>query len=386
MILKRNKSCLIIYGIFLALFKVYIFPSFINQGIKAIVILGCLYYIFLYKKKMIFNISLVYGGIVSLNSLLAYINGYINLVSLINSFVFSLTFYSIYTVIGLLCTAGEGKCVIQGIFDMSVIYSFLTLISLLLPLGTDDSGLVVYLFGNKFASLSYLLLFFITFSFLNKTEIFKKRNIKLLYYILFSILGLLFCFIADCSTGIVAFGLAIIGIFIPKKVFVIMRKPLVSTASLIGSSLFPFFMPYIMENSLVKFIIVDILHESVDLNFRNIIYHSHIPYLLKDRLLTGYGYNNTAMLEKTGGVFANAQNGLLEIMLRFGLMGAIFFVVTVVYCVGKSKRDDICDGYVYLIFIFILMATIEVVYSWVFILLFIVLRWYNNSFYTPKYN
>ena len=62
------------------------------------------------------------------------------------------------------------------ILDVSGLYAVLTILSLFKPLYIDDSGLSVYLFGNKFLSSYYLLFFLMTFYSVYNIKI--KNNFK----------------------------------------------------------------------------------------------------------------------------------------------------------------------------------------------------------------
>lgn len=150
--------------------------------------------------------------------------------------------------------------------------------------------------------------------------------------------------------------------------------------SMVASALFPTFMTVIMNNSIVRYIVVQVFHESVDLNFRNVIYNNHIFQLISKSFWYGYGYNNTMMLDKTNQVFSNAQNALLEIILRFGSIGAIILVITVLYCFCKGAKSDCIEGYVWLTYIYIIIiGTVEVSYSWCFILSIFLVRWGSKT-------
>lgn len=123
-----------------------------------------------------------------------------------------------------------------------------------------------------------------------------------------ALICLLFTVGAKCSTGAIATILIIISLFVPDKIKRVLKSPWIVMGSMVASALFPTFMTVIMNNSIVRYIVVQVFHESVDLNFRNVIYNNHIFQLISKSFWYGYGYNNTMMLDKTNQVFSNAQN------------------------------------------------------------------------------
>ena len=58
--LTRKKSCLIIYALFFAIFKPYFLPTNMQQGIKILIIMWCLFLIAIKMKPIRWiNISLL---------------------------------------------------------------------------------------------------------------------------------------------------------------------------------------------------------------------------------------------------------------------------------------------------------------------------------------
>ena len=77
--LTRKKSCLIIYALFFAIFKPYFLPTNMQQGIKILIIMWCLFLIAIKMKPIRWiNISLLYSGIIAISSYIAYKNNYVS--------------------------------------------------------------------------------------------------------------------------------------------------------------------------------------------------------------------------------------------------------------------------------------------------------------------
>jgi hypothetical protein len=316
--LTRKKSCLIIYALFFAIFKPYFLPTNMQQGIKILIIMWCLFLIAIKMKPIRWiNISLLYSGIIAISSYIAYKNNYVSQSTLLDGIFYSICIYVVYTIFEYLCKKENIEDIMACILDVSGLYAVLTILSLFKPLYIDDSGLSVYLFGNKFLSSYYLLFFLMTFYSVYNIKI-KNNYTWRIRFLFLALICLLFTVGAKCSTGAIATILIIISLFVPDKIKRVLKSPWIVMGYMVASALFPTFMTVIMNNSIVRYIVVQVFHESVDLNFRNVIYNNHIFQLISKSFWYGYGYNNTMMLDKTNQVFSNAQNALLEIILRFG--------------------------------------------------------------------
>lgn len=105
--LTRKKSCLIIYALFFAIFKPYFLPTNMQQGIKILIIMWCLFLIAIKMKPIRWiNISLLYSGIIAISSYIAYKNNYVSQSTLLDGIFYSICIYvvQIYsTVAAVLC-------------------------------------------------------------------------------------------------------------------------------------------------------------------------------------------------------------------------------------------------------------------------------------------
>lgn len=371
----RNRSCLIIYLLFIAIFKPYFLPTRLQQVIKLVTIFLCLLLIVTkMKPRKWINISLLYSGIVTFSSYLAYKNNYLSNSTFLDSIFYSVCIYVVYSILELLCTKGYSKDVMKCVLDISGTYAILTFFSLFLPLYVDDSGLEVYLFGNKFLSFYYLLFFMMLFYSIYYKKIKELLIWRILFYVIM-LMSLFFAVISKCSTGALAIIVAFILLLFDDKIKKVIVSPIVLLGSMGLSALFPTFMTFIMKNKMINYIVVQVFHESSNLNFRSVIYTNHVFQLIDNSFWFGYGYNNTMMLNRTNQVFSNAQNALLEIMIKYGIIGTIIFLIIVYYCFKIGSKSESIQGLVYLIYLFVLIGTIEVSYSWLFLFAIFMIRW-----------
>lgn len=147
---------------------------------------------------------------------------------------------------------------------------------------------------------------------------------------------------------------------------------------IIGSMLLPLGLNVILKLPLIQKIIVEILHEDLSLTGRMELYTLLYPLILKAGLWGGgFGSYVAATLKYHG--WYNAQNGLAEIILTYGFIGGITFLTLVFHSIAKATNKNII---VYLtIFVFIVIAIVEVPFNRVFFLLLSLLQiQYNSKF------
>lgn len=362
--MRRKKDIFLIYAIYIAIFRPYFLPDAIRQIIKLILVIIVFAYLVLHtKRKKWLNISMLYGGCIIVSSYIAYKANIISRSTLFNGLYYSICLYTVYLLISYFAIRRRSKELIKGLLDMSSIYVALTMISLIHPLYIDDSGLVTYLFGNKFSSSYYFFFLIATYYSLYNERIHKDAAYKLIYFLLIT-LSILFSFITACSTTIISSAMFFVLYFLNEKIRKLLMRPLSVGIGIGISAAFPVMMTAIVSNKYVQYLITNILGESLTLNYRNVIYNNHLFYLISNRLLFGYGYNNTAMLDRTNQVFSNAQNGLMDIVLRYGVIGAAALVLMMIVLYKRSSKTEKVEGYSFLVHILLIAGMIEITYNW----------------------
>ena len=97
---------------------------------------------------------------------------------------------------------------------------------------------------------------------------------------------------------------------------------------------------------------------------------------MKEKFWLGYGYSNGKMLQVTG-VFGNAQNGLLEQMMNFGMLGVLAIVSTVRYALKKNSVNTSCMFI--LLYAMIIAAIFEVTINWFFWIALFSIQWLEEG-------
>ena len=168
------------------------------------------------------------------------------------------------------------------------------------------------------------------------------------------------------STGIVAIVFFSISVLFLEKFIKLISNPVVAIIAMVISMGVIFVLNAILALPIVQTLIVKILHEDLGLTGRTRLYTLLYSLLVKAGIF-GYGFGSyvTTSLEYHG--WANAQNGLAEIILTYGWWGAISLLAIVFNRVRQHKIELIPLNAALLTFI--VVAVVEIPYDAKFILL-----------------
>lgn len=177
------------------------------------------------------------------------------------------------------------------------------------------------------------------------------------------IVGCAFTIYVGCATATVSLASAVLLFSIEKKIHGrIIQNPIVIVGILIGTAIIPFVINFVLKNDFVNYIIFDLFHRSSTVYGRFEIYNNYLYELIQSRFWFGYGYSNGVMLSVSG-VFGNAQNGLLEQMMNYGIIGVVAILITVFYALRKKQG---LSYMVILLYAMIVAAIFEVTINWFF--------------------
>lgn len=252
------------------------------------------------------------------------------------------------------------------IFDLLIYlkkYSFvlnvISGISVLILWNQRNLSSTCYLLGDKFVSSYLLLLGIIIYTVCEN----KMKSINLMKLIPMLFYSILFDWAVGCMTAVVmSFFILINSIFLLLKNKKIVGNSVFILGSVIAASLFPVWNVYVLKNRYVNNIIVNILHKNIGLSGRILIYDSSWN-IMKKRLLTGYGYSSRIIADylKVG----NIQNGLLSIVVQYGLICACLLSLIIVVCLRNSQEKRNISWWLFflLAYSFIAASTVEVTYD-----------------------
>ena len=107
------------------------------------------------------------------------------------------------------------------------------------------------------------------------------------------------------------------------------------------------------------------------------IYGKYLTNVILSSFWVGHGYSNSVMKNLTG-VYANAQNGLLEMFVSFGFLGVVALIYTVYYCYKKSDKGIQVFYLSLIVYGMIIAAVFEISLNWFFMLGICLIRWNCN--------
>lgn len=357
--------------LFFAVFKPYFLPSGLRQVLKIGILIGV--FLFLVTKssiKKLINCSLIFCTCILLSSLIAKVNGNYPFKSLFDSVLYALTFYDLYTFTALCKREGYFDALIKCLYKINLLYCVFNSISIFIVGVENNSNSAVYLFGNKFTSM-YLFILLITL-YASSCDMRRKRNrAVLLGLFAFSIFLSLYL---GCATASVTLSVLLILCFVPNRIQQRLVNERVVVIILTLSALIIIWIEIILQYDFVNALVTDYFNKSYTVSGRLKIYGFYIGDIIRKNPWFGYGYSNSVMKDTTG-VFANAQNGLLEILVSFGFVGVLAVLITVYYCYKKSTKGNKTFYLSLVVYGMIIAAIFEITINWFFLLGICLVRW-----------
>lgn len=254
---------------------------------------------------------------------------------LMNTFVtgiaYVLFFYVIYS------SGEKDQDRVNAIIKKNLIF-YTTILDffVLITWGKGLGGLpeAVYLLGNKFM-VSY---FHMALLALIIDECENKKDASVLKIILFSVYSVIICRLTDTTTGVLGIVFILLFWFIVNKrlnIYKLLSNPIAVISFFLGSNAIFLLSNIIITNSAIS-------------NF--MLKHSHTDTLLSGRLpmykismnaiatnwVWGYGINYDIVQSTLS--FGNAQNGLLKMILDYGVVGTMVFII-LIFCAFKKNRE-----------------------------------------------
>lgn len=369
-----NIYSLISSALFFAIFK----PYFLPEGIRILLKIGILILVFFFlisnlNLNRLLNHSLIFCACVVVSAVVAKINGNYSMKSLLDSILYALTFYDLYTFAQLCKIKDSSDKLLFNMYMMNLIYCILTIASILVVGVENNSNRAAYLFGNKFTSMYLFILLIALFGATHDMNI--KRNRIILFVI--SIFSFLLSIYLDCATATISLLIILVIFFLPNKFKKYLINEKVVVIALIMSALIIIWIEVILKTSFISRLVTEYFGKSYTVAGRLEIYSVYLGGVLRERFWLGHGYSSSVMLNKTG-VFSNAQNGMLEIFVSFGIVGVIALIFTVYYCYKHSGKKAKTFYLSLVIYGMIIAAIFEVTINWFFLLGLCLIRW-NSS-------
>ncbi len=371
---------IIIFMLYFSLFKIAIIPSRIRQIIKLFSVL----IIFLFvcskvPKKKLINISLIYSVSILLSGFINYFSHQIAFLSVLESFLNAFLFYDLYTLVFYFYIKNKMRLCLKGLYKINLLGCVINTITILF-LKTAYEGETIYFFGNKFASAYVFVLLIALFGSVHNMSL--KKNVRKLYLLI--LFSLAITYYMRVITAFVSIAAILFFVIFKKKIQPLILNPLIVVITLLCSSFTVFVLDYILHLNYVRNFVFNTLEKSASIGGRLEIYNVYLKEIINNSIIFGHGYNNRLIYTMSKGVFGNAQNGLFEQFVSYGVVGILAIVVITYYCFKNHKRNNTAYYLSLVVYAMIIAATIEVTINWFFFLGICLVKFSNLSNLSDK--
>lgn len=272
----------------------------------------------------------------------------------INSIITNGSYLTFYIFIGLVSIKMGSEYVMRVINKNLFFYMFILDLFVVITMGRGLGGQneAVYLIGNKFM-VAYLHMY--TQAFINEDG--KRRDDikKFRRMFLFFVYSCAICIISDTTTGIIGclcvFMLQIL-CFKKNKIFDLLCHPVSVIVFFLGINGLFLLTDIIMNNSVISTFFLARSHTSTMLSGRIAMYKISMEAISKN-IIWGYGINCDIVYKMLS--FGNAQNGILKMLLDYGMIGTIAFCITLLYAFKEKGRNRTADEDACIIFIYAML-------------------------------
>lgn len=315
---------------------------------------------------------LLYVGIILISSFVNYPHASIG--EIINIIIPGVFVLNLFFIPQILVSMGKEKEFIHWFVLFSLIWGVFVTASVYTQIGIDAGVFNPYFIGNKF-NVSYYYIILTCFFDLKKMKN-PCRKTRFAWMICWTI-SLITVILMKCSTAIIM--LLVIGmahVCVSRKNFLLKHIKVVVVALIIFVTLIILKFDDIISSHFISKLLIN-MGEAETMESRAVIY-TYLPDIIKKKMWMGYGYNSNIVAETFAG---NAQNALLHIIVQFGIIGAIIFMImtmsSVKLAIKRTDRD--IRPTIYYIIAFILAGIIEITFGFYFYFLLSILITINNK-------
>lgn len=377
---KVKVISLVIYSLFIALFRIYYLPQSVFQIIKILLLIFVGFYLIPKVRFRIINSVSLFCLSIVISSVVAYFDGLLSIRNVLNSILYCVCLFLIYLTCFYCKEKKQLDILLKDLFNITTFYCLLSFISMAVEGHSSESNifLITYIFGSKFTT-SYLFLLWISLFRINyQNKIDKYFRYKLLY-IIFTTLCILTCAWLYCTTATVAAIFLFAESIFPEKWKNFLFNKTAALIFVIIAGLVPFYINQILNSQKVQHIIIDIFHKSLNLTGRKVIYENLLSLIIQ-RPFWGFGYGNNASTHIISTIY-NVQNGLCQLLVDYGLIGTVFFLVLIFNLLSRSKSAmrTKTNGMYALMYAFIICSTVEISYNFIFFLTIFIIGAYDSK-------
>ena len=215
--------------------------------------------------------------------------------------------------------------------------------------GTVDG----YLVGNKF-QISYLhIILFVLYYALKEGK--KNKDVTLLIHF---VGALAISFLTGCSTALIGCGIIAIMIFMRSNIETAVKSWCLALGVLTVCDSLLLVNAAVLTNKHIGYFIQEVMGKDPTLTGRLRIY-SQIHLALEKNIWFGSGIENNHTVTMRALSAANAQNGILDCIVSFGIVGLVFLGLIFLYSF-KRGRDNASFAFYLMVYTFIAISMVEV--------------------------
>lgn len=376
---KISVYNLLTYALIFAIVKPYFLPEALRQASKIFILL-CIFLFTVSRTKAnrLVNLAWIFSGSVMISSIIAYLKGGYQAKDFLDAMLYAVTFYDIYSFVGLCKEKNHFDEMLKCLYKIIALYCVLTFLSVMQVGISNNSNQASYIFGNKFTS-SYLFIFLIALY--GATHEMRLWKNKIRYIVLF-VFSIIFTLYMGCATATVTLVILFVLVMIPsEKIRISLLNEKFVVAALLASAIIAFLMEQILKIDFVSDIVYGYFDKSYTVTGRLEIYNVYLINLIKNSFWFGYGYSNSVMKNLTG-LYANAQNGLLEIMVNMGFVSVMALLVTVFFSFKNTLKSNKSFYISIIVYGMIIASVYEVALNWFFLLGVCLIRWNHSMNYS----
>lgn len=283
------------------------------------------------------------------------------------------------------CRTEKSVFVLNFLFRYVLVLTVITDLLMFTRILTFSNGrFETYLVGTKF-SVCYLHMNLLTLWYcLRQNFSYSDRTIKRVIWLGIPFITLVSVYV-DCITGILG-CLMLLGLFwlLNTKAQKWLGKfcsPLTLGLFMLGSVIFPFVARQVLSTPIFRFFIEEVFGRDVTLTGRLNIFRV-FGESMEGHWLWGFGWGNGNVVSVAMFGYENSQNALLQWFLQAGVPAALMFVLLMLLILNQhyhSANRLRSMPFVVLIYIYVLLGTIETTYSMSFLLWFAVIFMLSNE-------
>ena len=391
---KIKRIDIVCFLLFFSIVKIHAVPQFVQQVMKISFIFIVLIYLASKGIKRMMNMGLLLACVFVIPSVISILTKSIDLKTFLDGVLNAIVVYATYTFIRLAAERCLLNRILNDLFYYDAIACFISLISVL------SFGRSIYLagtkyeyfFGNKYATM-YLFIFLIGFASVKFFSDRKKRIERRGILLFLIVLEIFLSYWVKCSTTMIGGFIMFFTILFSGKRTEWIRKfisnPIFSVIYFILPGFLAMNMVAIMQIPSIREFVTGMLGKSAGLTGRVYIY-STLKEIFLEKPIFGYGYNSDVVNKITE--VGNAQNGLFQMLIEFGIVGVVIVTIIVYKSFYTSRSIDALWGIKVSVFTICICSVVEISYNYLFYLGLFILKFgygYNASYIInpiKKYN